>query len=99
MAKKQAVGIEGITARASPILRRHNVIRAALFGSIVRGEMKKTSDVDVLVEIRGQKSLLDVVALRQELEDAVGRKVDLVQYSAIHPMLRERILKEQKVII
>jgi predicted nucleotidyltransferase len=73
------------------ILRRNDVRRASFFGSIVRGEMTDQSDVDLLIEFEGRKSLLDLSGLKIELEDALGRKVDVVTYRSLHPLLRERI--------
>ena len=81
------------------ILRRNDVRRASFFGSIVRGEMTDHSDVDILVEFEGRKSLLDLSGLKIELEDALGRKVDVVTYRSLHPLLRERILAEQVPIL
>lgn len=60
--------------------------------------MKESSDIDILVEIEKDISLLDFVALKLELEETLGRKVDLVEFDTIKPRLRERILKEQVVI-
>ncbi len=81
------------------ILRRNDVRRASFFGSIVHGEMTEQSDVDLLVEFGGRKSLLDIAGLKIELEDALGRKVDVVTYRSLHPLLRERILAEQVPIL
>ena len=81
------------------ILHRNDVRRASFFGSIVRGEMTDQSDVDLLVEFEGRKSLLDLSGLKIELEDALGRKVDVVTYRSLHPLLRERILAEQVPIL
>jgi uncharacterized protein len=81
------------------ILRRNDVRRASFFGSIVRGEMTDQSDVDLLVEFEGRKSLLDLSGLKIELEDVLGRKVDVVTYRSLHPLLRERILAEQVPIL
>ena len=91
--------IEGVKQKILPILRRHSVTRAGLFGSIVLGDVKKSSDIDVLVEIEDDISLLDFVGIKIELEEATGRKVDLVEYDTIKPLLRERILNEQVVIL
>jgi hypothetical protein len=82
-----------------PVLQRHDVKKAAIFGSFVRGEEKEGSDVDVLVEFEGEKSLLDLAGLKIELEEALGRKVDVLTYNSLHPLLKERILQEQKVIL
>lgn len=91
--------IEEITKKLTPILRRYGVSKAALFGSTARGQAKKGSDVDILVSIDADISLLDFVGLKLELEEALGRKVDLVEYDVIKPLLREEILREQVVIL
>ena len=70
-----------------------------LFGSYVRGEMREDSDIDIVVKIEKDISLLDFVELKLEIEEVLGRKVDLVEYNTIKPLLRERILKEQVVIL
>ena len=73
-----------------PVLKRNNVVRAGIFGSFARGEAKKKSDIDILVEIKAKKfSLLNLVSLERELEEHIGRKVDLVEYSTIHPRLKD----------
>jgi hypothetical protein len=91
--------VKEISGKLVPILRRYGVSKAALFGSMVRGNAREGSDVDILVEIDADISLLDFVGLKLELEDALGRKVDLVEYSVIKPLIREEILREQVVII
>ncbi len=81
------------------ILRKNGVKRAAFFGSIVRDEMTDESDIDILIEFEGRRSLLDLAHLKNELEDAVNRRVDLLTYKSLHPKLRDRILAEQVPII
>ena len=81
------------------ILRKNGVKRAAFFGSIVRGEMDEESDIDILIEFEGRKSLLDRSHLKNELEDAVNRPVDLLTYKSLHPCLKDRILAEQVPIL
>ncbi|MDK2782002.1 MAG: uncharacterized protein PWR13_1030 [Archaeoglobi archaeon] len=92
------MNVAEIKTRITPILRKYGVKRASIFGSAVRGEMKETSDIDILVEIEKDISLLDFVALKLEFEETLGRKVDLVEYDTIKPRIKERILKEQMVI-
>jgi len=82
-----------------PVLRRYGVLRAGLFGSVVRGESRRNSDVDIVVEFKGEKSLLDLAGLKIDMEDKLGRKVDILTYSSIHPLLRKKILSEQKVLL
>jgi predicted nucleotidyltransferase len=89
---------QSVKKQIMPILKRQGVTKAALFGSVVRGEAKKTSDVDILIKYKGQKSLLDLVRLQFELEEKLGKKVDILTYNSIHPLLRDIILKEQKII-
>lgn len=89
---------QNIKKKIVPVLKRQGVTKAALFGSVVRGETKKRSDVDILIKFRGEKSLLDLVRLQFELEKKLGKKVDLLTYDSIHPLLRDIILNEQKII-
>jgi len=92
-------GFQQLKEKLISILARHGVKRAALFGSCVRAEMGEDSDIDILVELDREMSLLDFIGLKLELEDAVGRKVDLVEYGALKPLLRDSILKDQVAII
>jgi len=80
-------------------LKQNDVKRASLFGSVVRGELTDESDIDILVEFKGKKSLLDLVGLKLELEEMLKRKVDVLTYSSLHPLLKDRILREQEVIL
>ena len=91
--------IEQIKQSILPILRRYGVSKAALFGSTVRNQMQSDSDVDILVQIDSDISLLDFVGLKIELEQELKRNVDVVEYDTIKPFLRETILKEQQVIL
>jgi predicted nucleotidyltransferase len=87
--------IEELKTRITHTLRHHDVARAAIFGSFARGDAEESSDLDLLIEFRGEKSLLDLVGLKLELEDSLGRSVDVLTYNALHPAIRDRILKEQ----
>ncbi|MBU1122518.1 MAG: nucleotidyltransferase family protein [Candidatus Omnitrophica bacterium] len=91
--------IEEIKQKILPILRNYGVKRVALFGSCVRDEMRAESDIDILIDIQSDISLLGFVGLKQKVEKAIGRKVDLVEYDTLKPLLRERILKEQVVLL
>ena len=81
------------------ILRNHDVNKASLFGSIVRDEMTDESDVDILIEFNGTKSLLDLVRLKIELEEALKCKVDVLTYNSLHPLLKDQILAEEVEIL
>jgi predicted nucleotidyltransferase len=91
--------LEEVKAKILPVLDKHDVIRASLFGSVARDESDEKSDVDILVELSGEKSLLDLAGLKIELEEILGRGVDVLTYESLHPLLKDRILSEQKVIL
>ncbi len=92
------IQIQNITKKIIPTLKSQGVVKAGIFGSYATGEAKENSDVDLLVELKDDKSLLDLVGLKLELEDVLGRKVDVLTYDAIYPPLRDIILNEQKLI-
>jgi uncharacterized protein len=85
-------------SRMIDICRQNDVAMVGIFGSMARGEAKATSDIDLLVRFSTRKSLLSVVRLERELSEALNRKVDLLTEAAISPYLRERILKEVRVV-
>ena len=101
MGKKRSThSLSMIKRKAVPILKRHAVKRASIFGSYARGTAKAKSDVDFLIEYKGKdKSLFDLVELKLELEETLDRKVDIITYNSIYPKLRDRILDEQIEIL
>jgi len=93
------VNIEDFNRQIIPVLKRFGVKRASLFGSSARGEDREDSDIDILVEFEAGKSLLDLAGLKIELEEVLGRRVDLLTFNSLHPLLKDKILKEQKPIL
>lgn len=81
-----------IKNKISPILKRHRVKKAEVFGSYATQTHSAKSDIDILVEVEKRTSLLDFIGIKIELEDALGISVDLVEYRAIKTALREKIL-------
>jgi predicted nucleotidyltransferase len=82
-----------------PLLERYGVLKASLFGSVVRGEDTPDSDIDILVELPDNASLLELAGLKIDLEEALNKEVDVLTYDSLHPLLRDRILKEQQRIL
>src|SRR3989344_5213365 len=92
--------LDNIKEKILPILKQHKVTRAGIFGSYARGEQKKGSDVDILVEIDDDDlGLLGFIRLKNILERAIKRKIDLVEYSIIRKELRESILNDEIPIL
>ena len=87
--------------------RRETILRVAashgardvrVFGSRVRGTARPDSDIDILVKLEAGRSLLDLIAIKQDLEDLLGCKVDVVTEAAISPYIREQVLNEAVVL-
>lgn len=92
--------IEKLKPKIIKILRENNVDKAGIFGSYSRGEQKDTSDIDIAINIDDKNmSLLGFIGIKLALEKALGKKVDLVEYSAIKHLIKNRILKEEIRII
>lgn len=81
------------------ILKKYGIKKAGIFGSYVRGEQKKNSDIDILIEPPKNMSLIGFVHVKHKLEDELGIKIDLVSYKGIHPLLKSQILHEEVKII
>ena len=90
--------IQQIQEKILPILKEAGVLRSSIFGSTARGEATTESDVDILVETPGHYGLFKFLGIKADLEDALGKKVDLIEFQAIKPALKENILKDQVVI-
>jgi len=73
---------------------KHGARNVRVFGSVARGTASEASDLDLLVEMEPGRSLLDLVALNQDLEDALGRPVDVVTEGGLSPYIRDKILAE-----
>lgn len=90
--------LEGKRGEILRICAKHGARNVRVFGSTVRGEANRDSDLDLLVEFEPQRSLLDQAALVFELEKLLGRKVDVVSEQGIYWLLRRRILNEAQVL-
>jgi len=96
------MGIDNILKdRRETILRvaaSHGARDVRVFGSRVRGTARPDSDIDILVKLEAGRSLLDLIAIKQDLEDLLGCKVDVVTEAAISPYMREQVLNEAIVL-
>ncbi len=78
-----------------PVLRKYGIKSASIVGSVARNESTEDSDLDIVVEISDKISLLTFSKIKIELEETINRKVDLMERSAIKPMLKKQILKDE----
>jgi predicted nucleotidyltransferase len=91
------MGLESLRRYRREILdvaTRHAARNVRVFGSIARGDDQEESDVDLLVEIEPGRTLLDVIALEQDLQQLLGRKVEVLTEGGLSPYLQQRILAE-----
>lgn len=81
-----------------PILKKYGVSRASLFGSVARGEENLKSDIDLLIEPADGTTLFDMAGIQIDLQNSLKKSVDLLTYGSVNPMLKDRILRDEKVI-
>ena len=81
-------------------LRQRGLTSLALFGSVVRNTARTDSDIDVLVDVASDArfSLIDLVAVKDFLEDQLGRRVDVLTRGGLEPAIRDRVLREAQSV-
>jgi len=87
-------GIDLLKKNMPYIRKRYPVRKMGVFGSYLRGEQTRESDLDILVELKEPISLLEFMALERNLTELTGHRVDLVMKSALKPRIGKRILRE-----
>jgi uncharacterized protein len=91
--------IADIIKRSAPVLKSHHATEAYVFGSTARGDNRSDSDVDILVRFDKIRGLFEFVGTKLALEDALGKKVDLVHIDALRKEFREDVERERVQII
>jgi hypothetical protein len=96
----KALRKRGLEEKLAEICKKNDVVFLAVFGSFVRGEQNKKSDVDIAIEFdkSKRKTLLDLVRLEDELSKVFKRKVDLGVFSSLNPYIAEDVKKEMLII-
>jgi len=91
---------EGLEEELAEICRKNDIVFMAIFGSFVRGEQNRRSDIDVVIEFErnSEKSLLDLVRIENELKKVFRRRVDLGILSSLSPYIIEEVEREMRVI-
>ena len=75
------------------IATRNGAHDVRVFGSVVRGEAEASSDVDILVRLESGRSLIDLIAVKQDLEELLNRTVDVVTEASISPYIRDHVIQ------
>ena len=91
---------KGMEEKLVKICEANDIVFMAIFGSFVRGEQKKKSDIDIAIKYADgkRKSLFDLVELEEKLKRLFGRKVDLGELDSISPYVIDYVKKDMKVI-
>jgi predicted nucleotidyltransferase len=76
------------------IARKHGAFNVRVFGSVARGEADEESDIDLLVDLDADRSLFDLGALAVELNESMGRRVDVVTERGLRERIRDRVVGE-----
>lgn len=95
---KQNKELEKLKSKIVKILKANGIKKAGIFGSYARGEQKKKSDIDIFIQPKEGMGL-GFVGLALELEEKLGKKVDLVSYNGLSPYLKNKILNQEVRII
>ncbi|MDI6737233.1 MAG: nucleotidyltransferase family protein [Nanoarchaeota archaeon] len=94
MRKANTRQIQNIKKKILPILKKYKIKRAGIFGSYARGEQKRNSDIDIIIQ--PPKGMgFGFAGIQMELEKKLGKKVDMVTYKYLSPYLRDRILESE----
>lgn len=95
---KKNLTVKHIAKIAVPILKKKGVTKAGIFGSYARGEAKKRSDIDIIIQPpRGMG--IEFFGLNFELEEKLGKKVDLLTYKSVHPYIKKYIMADEVRIL
>ncbi|MEK7562686.1 MAG: nucleotidyltransferase family protein [Patescibacteria group bacterium] len=92
------MNIEVIKKKSVPILRKYGIQSAAIFGSAARGEDGPDSDIDFLVRLGNQMGVYKFIGLKYDLQEALGKNVDLVSDRAINKYIKPYIEKDLTLI-
>jgi predicted nucleotidyltransferase len=91
------ISLESLKANRAKILaltEKYGASNVRVFGSVARGEAQADSDVDFLIDLEPGRSLLDHIGLKQDLEDLLGRSVDVAESVTLHDLIRDRVLRD-----
>ncbi len=90
--------IETHRSEIRALAQRHGFDNVRVFGSMARGDGDERSDVNLLVTLPADKTGLALGALLMDVQDLLGRRVDVVTEDGLHPAFRDRVLKDAQIL-
>lgn len=91
---RRSVALPAVREDVRRIAAAHGAGNVRVFGSVGRGEQDASSDLDLLVDMAEGRSLFDLIALSNDLEESLGVDVDVVTEASLSPYIRDRVLDE-----
>jgi len=86
--------LDALKPQVLAVATRHGASNLRVYGSIATGHEHADSDLDLLVDLPEEQSLLGLISLRQDLEDLLGCSVDVTEAETLHPLIRAEILEQ-----
>ena len=86
--------LDALKLQVLAVATRHGASNLRIYGSIATGREHPDSDLDLLVDLAAEQSLLGLIGLRQDLEDVLGCSVDVTEVETLHPLIRRQILAQ-----
>ena len=91
---KQNIHLVTIKKSLLPFVEEYGIVKAYLFGSYAKNEESNQSDIDILIEFNKDFDLMKFNHLINSLEEALAKKVDIVEFCTLNPLFRESVLKD-----
>lgn len=82
-----------------PVLKKFNIKRASIFGSVAKGLETNKSDLDLLIEPEAGFTLFSLIALENEIKKLTKRKIDIVEFGALKPSIKTEVLQSAIAIL
>lgn len=90
--------LEEIKENIKPLVAKYGIIRAGIFGSHARGDINENSDIDLIFDFAKDFGLIELSGLKISLEERLGKKVDIVEFSSLDPIIMDKVLSEVVLI-
>jgi len=90
--------LEEIKENIKPLVTKYGITRAGIFGSYARGDTNENSDIDLIFDFAKDFGLIELSGLKISLEEKLGKKVDIVEFSSLDPIIKDKILSEAVLI-